>query len=264
MATYLPYRDNEGWRGLVREDWAGFADGAGGLTRWLALQPGRRVVSHASRTVDRLETARGVVFVKHFLSASDRGTLWNRLKWLFRPSRAIHLVRIGEELEAAGFAVPENILAVRRRSSLGWPEDFHLSLECSVPTVRLRLRDLKLSGHGSDSPEVLTLLQWSAANLVRLHRRGFVHGDCLPCNFCAGPDSLLLLDNDRTTGGHGPDFCRAKRRNLEQCARYLAFSLGSPECARHFLACYADADGWTPPQRAARLALIGRRINLGE
>ena len=262
MATYLPYADNEGWRGLVREDWADFAAGHTGLCGWLDAQPGRRVVSHASRTVDRLETARGVIFAKHFLSGSDRNSLWSRIKWILRPSRAIHLVKIGEELEAAGFTVPENVLAVRRRSALGWPEDIHLSVECPMQTVRFRLRDLKLAGHGPSSDEVRTLLQWSAANLVRLHRQGFVHGDCLPCNFCADQDFMLLLDNDRTTGGHGPRFSRAKRRNLEQCARYLAFSLGSPENARHFLACYAAADEWTPTQTAARLAIIEKRIRL--
>lgn len=257
---YIPYRDSEGWHGLVHRGWQDFTGGLPGLEAWLAAQAGRRIVTHPSRTVDLLTTPRGVIFAKHFLKASDKSSLGNSLKWYLRPSRALYILKIGEELTAAGFAVPETVIAVRRRSRWGWPEDYHLSLDCREQTVNIRLKEFRAAGIPDDSADVRGVLREMAVSLVRLHHRGFVHGDCLPGNMCVLPDSLLLLDNDRTAGGYGAAFCRAKQRNLEQCAKFLAIAYPSTGNAGFFLDCYAEADAWPDAQRRSRLAAIEKRI----
>jgi len=193
MSSIQPYRSGN-WRGIIDPQWQ---EPLSDLDQWLRDHPGAKVVAKKSRTVSRVETPNGVIYVKIIHRLQERGSAWKMLfagiKWLFRPSRAIATFQITDAMLDKGIGCPEPILAARRRNALGWPEDVFICREVPYPTL------LSLFNTTDNIPSRDALLANAAHGIAALHNQGFIHGDCIPGNLCLAPDqSLCFLDNDRT------------------------------------------------------------------
>jgi Ser/Thr protein kinase RdoA (MazF antagonist) len=106
--------------------------------------------------------------------------------------------------------------------------------------------------------ETRALLAGLGAEVARLHRAGFVHGDLVPANVRLVGERFVFLDNDRTR--RGAVLVRlAGRRNLVQLGRSGVPGLTLADRAR-VLAAYARGRGLSRRARR-RLArwLVRRR-----
>lgn len=245
MTQFLPYQ-SQGWHGRIAKDWLDeFTD----LNSWLNAHPGEPVVNFPSREVHRVETPRGAVYVKILHNGSggdacDSFDLVGNLKWFVRPSRALAILRISQDLLDEGFICPTPILAARRRGTAGWPTDLFISRECRVATLAQWLQQAPPLAH------VRATLGTVARELRRLHDAGFVHGDCTPYNLALTErGTLVLFDNDRTT--HRPALLHRKRLEWRSVAGFgmrLMQIMQDPQVLQEFLACYSR------PEEAERIA----------
>ncbi len=145
------------------------------------------------------------------------------LKWRFRPSRFLRVLKISQELEDAGFRCPRIILAARKRTwwPFGHPTDFMI-----LEAARGRLVAYYLSGEDGlprmEGEERIAMLKRMGSELARLHCAGFVHGDCHPGNYFwdEGADGFCYIDNDRTCR-HGKMNISGAIRNLVSAGFYL-------------------------------------------
>ena len=208
--------------------WRGWIDPTAGVDPVACLgaatdAPGRD--SRHARTA-RLPGATGVLFVKTYRSPGG---------W-----RAVRAFRMSEALRRAGLAAPEVVTAARQgRSGL-------------LITRDVEGEDLlaALAGGGRERGAKRALLRALGAEVARLHRAGFVHGDLVPPNVRLVGDRFVFLDNDRTR--RSALLVRlAGRRNLVQLGRFVVPGLTLTDRAR-VLAAYADGRGLG---RAARRQL---------
>jgi len=132
------------------------------------------------------------------------------MKLLFKGSRAAHVARISERLRADGIGVPEILL-------LGAEQRGGREI---VVTARVDGRNVPryLRSH-----EPLTakraILRALGAEIARLHRAGYLHGDLTPYNiFVTGvnPPQFVFIDHDRTRRTILSRFERPRLRNLVQ------------------------------------------------
>lgn len=242
MPSYISFV-SQGWKGLVAQDWLSRLEP---LQDWITETPGESIVDLPSREVRRINTVSGVLFVKLLHAGGSleglKGALTN-IKWYFRPSRALSILRISQELLEAGFRCPVPVLAARRRSHSGWPLDAFISLECPGISLTELLPDM-------GTPEREKVLAKVADVLHRFHQKGFVHGDCIPGNLALAPEGeIVFFDHDRTVR-HPMLMQHQQRRNLVQFGFRLSRFLRTMEPFEYFLAQYADKH-W-PSQRAYR------------
>ena len=188
----IPYSSGS-WHGRIAADWqAEFQD----FEHWQLEHSGDTVVSYRSRKVCRVQTPRGTLYVKTIWGLTDAGMTGRDplsfLKWVFRPSRALAAWRISQRLLAAGFHCARPVLAIRRRSIVGYPTDVFISEEVSAPVLSEVLPNLS-------AEQQLDLARLLGRELQKFHAAGFVHGDCILRNLCLNPDNeLVYLDNDRS------------------------------------------------------------------
>jgi Ser/Thr protein kinase RdoA (MazF antagonist) len=195
--------------------WRGWLDPGAGVEPLDCLAeatraPGR--TSRHARTV-RLSTGAGPVFVKTYAAPGG---------W-----RARQAFRMGHALARAGFRVPAVVVAARRgRAGLlvtrEVPGDDLLATLARPTTLAVKRALLRALG----------------AEVGRLHRAGFVHGDLVPPNVRLDEDGrFVFLDNDRTRRSRL--LVRiAGRRNLVQLGRFIVPGLTLTDRAR-VLAGYA-------------------------
>lgn len=181
-----------------------------------ASEPGRGRTSRHARTV-AVDTAAGRVFVKRYPPPDG--------------PRARRAFRMGRALAAAGFGAPSP-LVVAERGGEGLLVTRDTGGEPLEQAVARRARAGKR-----------TLLRRLGAEVGRLHRAGFVHGDLVPPNLRVRDDAFVFLDNDRTRrsrllvawGG---------RRNLVQLGRLVVPGVTLTDRAR-VLDAYVRARGWS-------------------
>jgi len=201
----------EGWRGWL--DATAQVDPAACL-RAAESEAGR--TSRHART-KRLPTGAGVLFVKSYPAPGG---------W-----RATRAFRMGRELVARGFGAPQVVIAaVRGRAGLLVTRDAGGEDLASALARRSVMRAGKRA-----------LLRSLGAEVARLHRAGFVHGDLVPPNVRVRRTELVFLDNDRTR--------RARllvwlvgRRNLVQLGRFVVAGVTATDRAR-VLAAYGTGRG---------------------
>lgn len=212
--------------------------------------PGReplRRSRHACTYIARVAGLGGGIrelYVKLF--EAPRG--WARLKQLFRGSSAAHVAAITAELQRRGFHAPPLMLLGSSR----------LDGRTLIVTARAA---------GSPLPEVLAafppgaaarkrgLLSALGAEVGRLHRCGFVHGDLTPYNVfveLCGP-RFILLDHDRTRRSARVRSLRRQLRNLVQLGRFELAGVTRTDRLR-VLHAWAAARGVRNPGAAARRA----------
>jgi hypothetical protein len=213
----------DGWRGVVRDD---LQIAPHEVLAVVARDEGRR--SRHART-QRVELGGGVVYVKAYPAPDGR--------------RAVRAFRMGRALERTGFGAPDALL-IGRRGGAG-----------VLVTQDVGGRSLfeAIGSRGTDPRgEKRRLLRTLGAEVGRLHRRGFVHGDLVPSNLVVGPSGVVFLDHDRTRRGQALVWWHA-RRNLVQLGRFVVPGVTVSDRAR-VLDAYGAARGFgkSARQRLAR------------
>ena len=139
--------------------------------------------------------------------------------------------RMGESLRRAGLGAPEVVTAARGGRS-------GLLITRDVGGVDLLAA---LGERSRGRKQKRALLRALGAEVARLHRARFVHGDLVPPNVRLVGDRFVFLDNDRTR--RSALLVRlVGRRNLVQLGRFVVPGLTLTDRAR-VLAAYADGRG---------------------
>jgi hypothetical protein len=133
----------------------------------------------------------------------------NRLRWMFKRRRAAHVASISEHLRADGIGVAEILLLGAERR--GGRE---IIVTSRVDGFNL-VRHLKRATLASRR----VVLRALGAEVARMHRAGYIHGDLTPYNiFVTGidPPKFVFIDHERTRRTILSSFERPRLRNLVQ------------------------------------------------
>ena len=160
---------------------------------------------------------------------------------------------MGRALETAGFAAPRALL-VGARDGAG------LLVTADAGGEDLLAHVTRLAASGAEHRHAKrALLRRLGAEVARLHRAGFVHGDLVPPNLRWRGGELVFLDNDRTRRAPIPALARGARRNLVQLGRFVVPGVSVTDRARVLLA-YATARGLDRRRRHRLGAWIMRKV----
>lgn len=210
--------EREGWRlqiadarltpGLREAAIAGALEAGRG-----ALGAPKRRSRHASTW--HLRIAAGVE-LEIFIKVLDAPRGLDALKGMVRGGRVDHVARITQALNDSGFAAPP-LLAYGRELASGREIMVTPQAEADGP-----LRALKaLRAYPVDRKRAV--LRALGAEIARLHRCGFVHGDLTPFNILfvrAEPPRFVLIDHERTRKAGLIAPRRQMLRNLVQLGRF--------------------------------------------
>lgn len=200
---YRAFRQN-GWQGLVSPQGASLP--LDNLTQWIQGAPGETVRAFRLRRIAKLPSPEGENAPALYLKVlwglgDDKESPLPSLKWRFRPSKALKILHIHRELESRGFLAPKVLLAARFRPWRPWgrPVDLLVTQEAPGRLVADYLCGAR-GGVPLQGEERKEMLLRVGSELARLHRAGFVHGDCHPANYfwTEGQAGLCYIDNDRT------------------------------------------------------------------
>jgi hypothetical protein len=184
----------------------------------------------------RVDTGAGVVFVKSYPAPGAA-----------RARRAFTMTRA---LVAAGFAAPVPLLvAWRARQAILVTAD-------AGGEDLLALLTRLAAGDPERRHTKRALLRRLGAEIARLHRAGFVHGDLVPPNLRWRDEAPVYLDNDRTRRGL---LAVGSRRNLVQLGRFVVPGVSATDRAR-VLGAYTDARGWDRRRRHRLGAWLVQKI----
>jgi hypothetical protein len=214
MGLLLHHIQQNGWRLAVADDPALAAEA---IRAALELADCQKVLLRRSRHAR--------TFLLHSVSANQDADLfvkhldppagWERLKSCFRRSRRSRTEHITAALRAAGFSVPRILLHGVHRES-GREVIVTLRAEGDGPILALRA----LQGSIAAKRAVLYAL---GAEVGRLHRAGFIHGDLTPFNLRIAidePPRFAFIDNERTRRNIVIARGRHRLRNLVQLGRF--------------------------------------------
>jgi len=222
-----------GWRGWRADDEAVDVETCLAAD---ARGDGRRSRHARSQEV---QTATGKLFVKSYPPPGA--------------SRARRAFSMGRALAAAGFAAPRALL-VGSRAGAGLLVTMDAGGDDLLATVA------GLAGGGSARRRTKrALLDALGAEVARLHRAGFVHGDLVPPNLRWRYGELVFLDNDRTRRSRLPLLARGARRNLVQLGRFVIPGVSATDRAR-VLRAYATTRKFGRRQRHRLGTWVMRKI----
>jgi aminoglycoside phosphotransferase (APT) family kinase protein len=99
------------------------------------------------------------------------------------------------------------------------------------------------------------VLRALGAEVARLHRAGYIHGDLTPFNVLATADDIAFIDHERTkrTPAATLNVTRSRMRNLVQLGHFDLAGVSRTDKLRVF-ASYAKAMGW--PKCAMHRSLV--------
>jgi hypothetical protein len=191
-----------------------------------------------------------------FVKVIDAPRGLERLKRRLRGSIASHVGRVTAQLANAGICAPPIWIygceLVSRRELIVTPR----------AAGRGPLRTLEaLAGSIADKRAALAAL---GAEIARMHRAGFVHGDLTPFNiFVVRGESprFIFLDHERTRIGFAIGRRRRALRNLVQLGRFAMPGVTRTDRLR-LLRSYGVAMNWRDPRKMSRrvATMIRRRI----
>jgi hypothetical protein len=172
---------------------------------------GKRVRRSLHADTSLVELGSQDLFVK--IIRPRRGV--KRLRRWIRGAAAQHVVTIAAALQRDGFKAPAPLL---------WGSELSGGREIIV-TARARgiLLPRFLREAGRDLRRKRALLHALGAEIARLHRRGYLHGDLTPFNIlCSSddPERFILLDHERTCRTWLSRFTRPRLRNLVQLGHF--------------------------------------------
>ena len=170
------------------------------------------------------------VYYKEFL---PRGPL-ERLKALFKGSRATRARHHNDGLNAAGFSAPRNLAW----GKLPGGREYLFSEAVPGEGVTWWLREKLQQRNGEDLALRRQLLRQLGEFIGRLHAAGFIHGDLRTSNvlahYLAGAFHFSLIDNERNVRRIPPEG-RALLRNLMQLNMLLPSDLSNRDRMRFFV-----------------------------
>jgi serine/threonine protein kinase len=167
-----------------------------------------------------------------FLKIYDRPRGLDATKRMLRGSRVAHIESVSRALRERGFGVPTLVL-------LGQHRETGREL-----VVTERARGVSLDAI-LDTPGKLGLVQKRkvlyalGAQIARLHRAGYIHGDLTPYNvFVASdePPQFTFIDHDRTRRAFIAGRRRQQLRNLVQLFRFDLAAMSHADRVRIFRA----------------------------
>ena len=171
------------------------------------------------------------------------------MKLLFKGSRVAHVARISERLRADGIGVPEILL-------LGAEQRGGREI---VVTARVEGRNVPRYLRSEREPLTAkrATLRALGAEIARLHRAGYLHGDLTPYNiFVTGvdPPQFVFIDHDRTRRTILSRFERPRMRNLVQLGHLDLKTITNTDRMRVW--CGYSATMPTRGRRAARRRVV--------
>jgi hypothetical protein len=222
-----------GWRGWRADDTAVDVEACLG-----ADATGRGRSSRHARS-QAVQTEHGRVFVKSYPPPGA--------------SRARRAFDMGKALAAAGFAAPRTLL-------VGARDGGGLLVTADAGGDDLLTAVGRLADGGPERRRAKrAMLRELGAEVARLHRAGFVHGDLVPPNLRWRDGELVFLDNDRTRRAPIPALARGARRNLVQLGRFVVPGVSLTDRARVLVA-YATGRGLGRRQRHRLAVWIIRKV----
>lgn len=211
--------EREGWRLRIAD--AGLTSGLREAAIAAALEAARGALGEPTRrsrhaSTWHLRIAAAGVELEIFIKLLDAPRGLDALKGLVRGGRVDHVADITQALHDAGFSAPP-LFAYGRELMSGREIMVTPEAEADGP-----LRALKaLRAYPIDRKRAI--LRALGAEIARLHRCGFVHGDLTPFNILfvrAEPPRFVLIDHERTRKA-GPLVRRRQQlRNLVQLGRF--------------------------------------------
>ncbi len=149
----------------------------------------------------------------------------NRVGWIFRRRRAAHVASVSEHLRADAVGVPEILLlGAERRGG----REIIVTARVEGFSVARHLRRAKLASRR-------VVLRALGAEVARLHRAGYIHGDLSPFNiFVTGlePPQFVFIDHERTRRTILSRFARPRMRNLVQLGHLELFGITNTDRMR--------------------------------
>jgi hypothetical protein len=250
-------------RTIERGGWSFNVDGsdAGGIDRDRLVTLALEVVEgRAGRQVRRSRAATtrvaefedlGPVDVFFKILEPPRGG--TAIKRWFRGAGAEHIARVSKALSESGIAAPPILLTARERATR------------REIVATARVAGFMVPRHLGPRRESLAhkrlVLNALGAEVARLHRAGFIHGDLTPFNVFVlpgEPPPIVFIDHERT---RRPRFAfrRAQLRNLVQLGHFDLAGLSNTDRMRVWRA-YCAAGG-APARIFGRVArMLTRRI----
>ena len=144
-----------------------------------------------------------------YLKVLDPISGLNRIRWIFKRMRAAHVASISKHLRADGVGVPEILLlGAEQRGG----REIIVTERVDGSNLVRHLKRAKLASRRA-------VLHALGAEVARLHRAGYIHGDLTPFNiFVTGlePLQFVFIDHERTRRTILSRFERPRMRNLVQ------------------------------------------------
>jgi hypothetical protein len=219
------------------------------------LGASRRRSRHANTW--QLRIGMGAVKLEIFVKLLDAPRGFDVIKYLVRGVRANHVARVTQQMNDSGFLAPPLLVYGRDRVS---GREVIVTPRADGDGPLRTLKALRAGAIGRKR----AVLRALGAEIARLHRCGFVHGDLTPFNIFfvrAEPPRFILIDHERTRrlgpiGGR-----RRALRNLVQLGRFDLPGLGRTDRMR-ILAGYSAMCGRRERRRLIRRvnAMLRRRI----
>jgi len=184
-----------------------------------------------------------------YFKVIDAARRAHAMKLFFKGSRAAHVARISERLRADGIGVPEILL-------LGAEQRGGREI---VVTARVEGRNVPRYLRSQHEPLTAkrAILRALGAEIARLHRAGYLHGDLTPYNiFVTGvnPPQFVFIDHDRTRRTILSRFERPRMRNLVQLGHLALQTITNTDRMRVW--CGYSATMPTRRRRAARRRVV--------
>ena len=164
---------------------------------------------HAETWLERLGESRAS---DAYFKVLDPVTGLNRVRSIFKRKRGTHVASISKHLRADGFGVPETLLLGR---------EWRGGREMMV-TARVQGSSVPRYFKSADLADRRVMLHALGAEVARLHRAGYIHGDLTPFNvFITGlaPPHFVFIDHERTRRTILSRLVRPRIRNLVQLGR---------------------------------------------
>jgi hypothetical protein len=202
---------------------------------------------HASTYVIRSGAPSAPIEV--FVKLLDAPTGRKRLRSVVRGSRIVRLIATVEALQTAGFSVAPILMAGEE----------HVSGRAMMVTARVAGEAVPrfLLNVSTVTDRKRGMLRELGAEIARLHRAGFLHGDLTPYNiFVAGGAAFQFsfIDHERTVRTRLV-WERRRLRNLVQLCRFELKGMSRADRVR-IVDAYACAMGETPRRLVRRVALM--------
>jgi hypothetical protein len=254
------------YRRSRRGDWVVWVDSHTWNEEWWPIV--ERSLANPAETLRKSRHARtSILSLSHvdgprasFLKIYRRAGWRTDLKDLWRPSKALRALHISRRLADEGFLAPVVLAAGEQRTGRLLQRAFLLTVGVAWPTLAQlgeRLASLPAEEGRRRRRAVVEAL---GAEVGRLHRAGYVHGDLVVSNILVDegtPPRFCFLDHDRSRKRASPSE-REQGRTLVELNRLPVPGIHHADRLR-FLLHYANARGWSRTEMRRQARWVARK-----